>query len=680
MASFLDKFKIKTAYEKNTSLDLSCTHVTTSDWMDLSPIYIKEMVPGESIDIKMSTFTRLAPMAVPTLGRGLIHNRAFFVPMRTVFGRWDEFITRAPGQMTNNIGGSTSYVSNSNVPYIEMFQLAASFFDFDSSTGAFIYRDANGSNHDTSFCEMLGYVTYDSQGDPTNTQAELESFENADIALKVVNSSGGTQYYYYNLKPLGRSVYKILQSLGYQVTWTIYDNAQTSVYSGLSTSAKTEIADIKLSLLPLKSFIKAYVDWYWPSQYCNNAYYNGLKSFAEFTPQSSNISLNNASNLRTIWYYLVTSNNGANGIAGVTVNYDSDYFVSAFDTPEGPTNNFTGTLSLPNIDISSSVGPTAGQITNGVTSAVQSGTANMSVYNNIVTQYGLNALRAMTDYLKRHQLVGSRAIDRFYARFGINLGSEKLLRSNYIGSMNIPLQFGDVMSHTDSSVDSPLGAYAGKGLGYGENGFSFKADDYGYIIILSSIVPQIGYYQGIDRTCLHISPTDFYTPEFDQLGNQAIARYELNAGSDNLLDADDPAISEQVMEGKTNDDLSEGLFGWTPRYSEYKIGRDRLTGDFRLNSKNAVGDTTSAWHLFRDTNGLYQDADTMFHSLDFATGKDAGQYNRLFYSTTDSADKFYLIHNFQVTSNSPMHSLYDSYEFDSNGDSVVADVNGVKVN
>ena len=66
MASFLDKFKVTTGIDKNTPLDLSCIHLTTANWMQGSPVYIKEMVPGESIKVHQETFTRLAPLAVPT--------------------------------------------------------------------------------------------------------------------------------------------------------------------------------------------------------------------------------------------------------------------------------------------------------------------------------------------------------------------------------------------------------------------------------------------------------------------------------------------------------------------------------------------------------------------------------------------------------------------------------------
>lgn len=255
------------------------------------------------------------------------------------------------------------------------------------------------------------------------------------------------------------------------------------------------------------------------------------------------------------------------------------------------------------------------------------------------------------------------------ARFGINLPSEKLNRSVYIGMQNVPLQIGDVMSNSDTTPDggASLGAYAGKGLAYGGSDFDYQTDEFGYIIIMNSIVPTIGYYQGIDRSILHLSRLDFYTPEFDQLGNQAISAMELYVDQD---------PTSNVM---TN--LSTKVFGFTPRYAEYKIGRDRLTGDYRLGTKK-VGITSNAWHLMRefDDDSFGNSATNVVVSPNFVRGVDSGQYNRIFNVVDRSADHFFLIHNFNIKSWAPMKRLYDTYDFDSEGQSKIMDVNGVKVN
>lgn len=93
MANFLDKTQVNTAITDNTKLDLGHQLITTADFMQLQPVFTKEMVPGEKLDVNVETFARLNPLPVPTFGRSSMRLRSFFVPYRTVFRGWNDFIT-----------------------------------------------------------------------------------------------------------------------------------------------------------------------------------------------------------------------------------------------------------------------------------------------------------------------------------------------------------------------------------------------------------------------------------------------------------------------------------------------------------------------------------------------------------------------------------------------------------
>lgn len=659
MASYLDKFKITTALDTNTTMDLSCTHITTSDWMHCSPVYIKEMVPGETLKVHQETFTRLAPMSTPTFGRGLIHNRAFFVPFRTIFKKWNDFITAADvnSDVQGNGYGSDAAVSVNRVPIVTN-EVLVRLFCYDSN-------GVVGSN------EFATLVIPSGGYDATKH----------DILLRVTDGPASAETEVttqtFDLTTLGRRVMKVLQSLGYAILWKIN-----------RTGTETDVAEY--SALPLMAYLKVIFDWYYPSQYVGDATYRFVGSILDNTPTTTGVYAFSIQDLRRIFGRADSPFNGL-------VNYDSDYFVSAFDSPNGSTQgNLANGIVINDINFNNNV---TSSVEGGVGGNV--GTINTSVTNgqvpiyaphgigssNVakqVTQYGLDALKALTDYMKRHQLVGARALDRFYARFGKSLDSAKMDRSYYIGSDNIPLQIGDVMAHSDTYIPTAgtgaqLGDYAGKGIGFGANGnFEFSTDEYGVMIIVTSIVPQIGYYQGIDRNVLHVGRLDYWTPEFDQLGNQAIFKKELYLPMNVAAETSGGTIS-----GMNNTDLNVGIFGFTPRYAEYKIGRDKLTGDYRYASKNGAGDTSNAWHLMRSIGDYSQTSANLVHSAAFVTGRDYAQYNRIFNNQEDTSDKFYLIHTFNVTSQSPMHSLYDTYKFeneDEGAKKVVGDVNGVKVN
>lgn len=647
MASYLDKFKVKVGIEKNTKLDMSCQHITTADFMQLAPVYIKEMVPGERISVHQETFTRLAPMPVPTFGRGNVHNRAFFVPYRTIYKGWNDFITDATHICSD---GSSDGRIGTTVPYFTMKNLLAALFMVSNASrrsnefADFVAVDA-GSTQDAD-------VIYSDEANPRVVDFYMYD-PNLGVTISDVGTSGGHTSIGAIWKPKGRQVVKILESIGYKLV------------------GNSEWYTFQMSALPLMAFFKVYIDWYFPSQYYGDTSRAVIEAILNDDRSANGVQIG-VQELSTI-LSLVTY-----------VNYDSDYFVSAFDNPQGPTTDAYSNMSITDITLGNKADSiTTTTVSNSVYGSVNAnkvggnGTpllgTNYNATNGVnltgaISQYALTALKSLTDYMKRHQLVGARAMDRYLARFGKNLAAEKLNRSNYIGHTSFGLQFGDIMSQSDTD-GAQLGAYAGKGLGYGTSGFDYDTDEYGLFIICNSIVPTVGYCQGIDRTVMHLAKLDFWTPEFDQLGNQAIGSGELYVNSYNGSSA-------------INDSGFNTIFGYTPRYAEYKIARDRLSGDFRIPHNSQSGDTSNAWHMMR----LFNDAswsdngNNVKHSKNFVLGTDGSQYNRIFYNTESTADHFYVIHNFNIVSWSPMHALYDTYEFDSKGDTVVADVNGVKVN
>lgn len=672
MANFLDKFRAATAIDTSTTLDLSCQHITTANWMEGQPAYIKEMVPGESISIEQQTFARLEPLVVPTLGRANIHNRAFFVPMRTIFGKWNEFITADYANWTDSVTGQTD-VASTNANNLRVSLNAVPNFYNWSLVKLFCYFNAN-SGVQASPQTATTYAT------------QVSGSSNADITLLHYSSTDTSAEYYYKLTPIGRRVMKLLQSLGYNVLWT------GDVNTGTTPAAYNPCYSLRFSALPLLAYWKVMLDWYYPSQYIGDEYSSKMRKLLEMAVNGQAVTIA----IRDLNYFL-----GVTTSFGGLVNYTADYFTSSFNNPSGPylSTNLNGSVTAGEI-------PTANIRDINVIGAVNGGDSNSGLasigsvggifnpntpyyvpsrpsgsnYTQYITQYGLDSLKALTDYMKRHQLAGSRAMDRLYARFGKALTSEKLDRSYYFGADTIPLQIGDVMSHSDTNGAS-LGDYAGKGMAYGSGkSFDFNTDEYGYVIIISSIIPVVGYYQGLDRSVLHLGARDFWTPEFDQVGNQAISRLELFMPMNAVTEG---SVTTQFASDYLNENLVKGVFGWTPRYAEYKVAKDKLTGDFRYNSMNNVGNTSSAWHLLRQVGVDFQTSDDIVQSPYFVTGYDKNQYNRIFGNVNDTADKFYVIHNFNVTSKAPMHGLFDTYEFESEDEGakeVTLDANGAKVN
>lgn len=416
----------------------------------------------------------------------------------------------------------------------------------------------------------------------------------------------------------GRFFMKLLRQLGYPFLTDTKDAPQT------------------FSALPFLAFAKVWIDWMFPSQYAMTGIAAGVNQLLMHRDIFS-LSTGDLDNIVSLcqWSF-----------------YKNDYFTSVWDNPVAPSLGTFDSLSIPDITYPdpSNTNSIVNMMSNGTPQMRQNASSSVT----LGTQYTHDSLKVLTNYVKRHQLVGSRVLDRYLADFQVKLDSEVLNRSSYLGTQTFPVQFSDVMSNSDTE-GAVLGDYAGKGVAYdGQGNFEFDSDEYGYFMVINEIIPDIAYYQGFDKNVEHLKFTDFFQPEFEALGTQAVKRGEL--------------YSLFTSPSAFND-----IFGYLPRYAEYKVGRDLITGDFILDSRN-LG--LMSWSTARDVSS-YVGA----HSLGFVIGDDALQYQRIFYgSETEEDDKFIFVHRVNIKVAMQMTPLYDTYDFDEkHGQEVIMQMNGTKI-
>jgi hypothetical protein len=87
------------------SFDRQFTHKTTFDAGYLVPVYVDEVLPGDTFNLKMTGFARLATPLFPVMDNMYLDSFFFFVPNRLIWSNWQKFM----GQQ-DNPGDSTSYV------------------------------------------------------------------------------------------------------------------------------------------------------------------------------------------------------------------------------------------------------------------------------------------------------------------------------------------------------------------------------------------------------------------------------------------------------------------------------------------------------------------------------------------------------------------------------------------
>lgn len=619
----------KTAAPRRSLMDLSSVTISTLDFGLLRPIFSKRMYRGDKFSINMSSFVRLLPVGLPTLGECYLETHAVFVPYRLLSPYWMPFID---GRSTFVYNGQTVSVP-SNVPTFSNNDVVRAFLESESGSRiALCERKGEWQEGDT---HVYDFVVYD------NHQASVSGF------------SG------YDFTPRGRAFYALLRGLGYSINWVL-------------TDSDGEFPDETIfNAFPLLSYLKYYYD------YVINPCRDDLTQIEKyFSPSVANISTLSWSDLIDIASYFLHGN------------YDSDYFNSAWTSQNGNDVNQNNEFILtPSAETDTRVFPFDTHF-----SSVKGDNKTVFVDTSMTSpNYGFSyeqhqLMMSLYNYMRRNQLVGTRYGQQLLARFGFQPSDVKSMVSDLLNRSTAPIQISDVtatatgsMSEGGSTYRSALGSYAGKGIGYDQNShFEFTAEDYGQLLIIATIKPKVHYWQGRDRQVLDIKRLDFFTPEFEKVGTQALRFDELYS------DYHNESYYQSCL--KDLDLFPSSVFGFTPRYCHEKIGHDLLIGDFNCPTlKNSL----NAFHLFRNLKepGMPEEEggsgetplanNSRFVSFDEG---DRFQYDRMFTFQGAEADHFICRFDFAVKALRPMNTIVDTMltDEDLTGEYVKVAVNGVK--
>lgn len=88
-----------------SQFDRSFAIKDTFDFDYLVPIFLDEILPGDTANVSMSTFARLATQKVPIMDNMMIDYFFFFVPNRLLWNNWEKF-----NGAQDNPGDSISYI------------------------------------------------------------------------------------------------------------------------------------------------------------------------------------------------------------------------------------------------------------------------------------------------------------------------------------------------------------------------------------------------------------------------------------------------------------------------------------------------------------------------------------------------------------------------------------------
>ena len=212
--------------------------------------------------------------------------------------------------------------------------------------------------------------------------------------------------------------------------------------------------------------------------------------------------------------------------------------------------------------------------------AQDSGASGKPMYADLssATSQTINQLRqslAIQQFLELAARAGTRFAEIIEGFFGVEFQDVRY-RPEYLGGGTFPINITPI-ANTSDTASYEQGELAGFGLAAGSGiGFTKAFDEWCYILVLASARCDLTYQQGLDKMWTRSTRYDLYWKQFAHIGEQSLLRQEI------YHDA----------AGTGNSDV----FGYVPRYDEYRWKKSLITGLFR---SDATG-TLEAWHWSQD--------------------------------------------------------------------------------
>lgn len=227
----------------------------------------------------------------------------------------------------------------------------------------------------------------------------------------------------------------------------------------------------------------------------------------------------------------------------------------------------------------------------------------------------INELRRafrLQEWLERNARGGSRYIEVIMAHFGVKSSDSRLQRPEFLGGSATPVTISEVLQTSDNASETtPQANMAGHGVAVGQsNRVSYFCEEHGFILGLMTVMPKTAYQQGLPKIFSKFDKFDYFWPSFQSIGEQPIYNQEI------YYDA--------------GDSQNEEVFGYTPRYAEYKYIPSSVHGEMRT--------SLNFWHMGR----IFASRPAL--NADFVEC-DNSEVERIFAVNQDAENLYVYLHN-----------------------------------
>lgn len=525
------------------SFDLSQKRLFSASAGELLPCYCVEVIPGDKFKIRVTDFLRTQTCNTAAFSRMKQYVHFFYVPTKLLSSQFPQYVMRSPRT------DSTAF---------KPFKGLANDVTFARFRRAFTFPYYRALVNTVKKLNTIGISDYESLAailnDPA-AQSNLEAYRTLKLLDLLEYGVGNIKYH--ELSAWSSSMYKFGEQ-------------------DLGTGQENSVRQTRLSMFPLLAYNRIYQDFYRDQR---------LETFNSIYSNIDDLSLEITS--------LTSPNFDSKSLDGLILNrfqtgafqirfrnYPKDYFTCSDVNPfqQGnllnrlPYTDLPTTPQLGNLGVAAGTSVSPVSVQNGVFGTsfpiLQGGTPQSAAQ--------MRALYALERWASRQSHARSQSYsDLVKAHFGISVNDSDD-SARFLGGQSAPIVINENIS-TASTETASLGSLSGVGKSVmNDQTISFDVKQHGYIMGIFSIAPEPDYNSyGPTREVMHQLPEDFFTPEFDGLGYQAVNSMEFaNVGVTEL----DSALKDRAVK-----DLNT-TFGFMPIYSEYRTKVDKVFGEFRTDN------------------------------------------------------------------------------------------------
>lgn len=460
-------------YMKRTKFDRSHVYKTTFNSGKLIPVFVDEVLPGDTTRMSVNYFARLATPIKPIMDNIYLDWFFFFVPNRLVWEHWQNFCFEQedPDDSTDYVIPTVTATGNSDNAYI------GSLWDYFG-----LPVNTSGNLSGVSALPFRGvYLIWN------------EWFRDENLQKSVKIQKGDTN--------------EVLNSARFaeQPSWVF--TSGTNIVPGLACPPRGKRHDYFTSAFPWTQ--KG------PGVSIGLA---GTASIVDPTPGAGYLLHSNDRQLAAVSAYGGdASSSGGSRVAygNDSINFNRDSSSSEFSTVGGFAGNTNGMVTMDAQQASTYLGND---------SYVDLDTSSIFTINSLRTAF------QMQKFYERLARGGSRYTEVLRSFFGVVSPDSRLQRPEFLGSFTKMVNVNPIAQTSATDDTSPQGNLSAYGVTAAKfHGFTKSFVEHGYIFGFVCARADLTYQQGINKMWLRSTVYDFYWPTFAHLGEQAIELREIYA-------------------------------------------------------------------------------------------------------------------------------------------------------